>query len=118
MPDPPGPGTGYALVGLGSLAINQIMPAFAKCEVEARRVRQRTSGEGATSSPHGYGVAAKNIYNYENFDKIADNPDIDVGLHRAAQQHARRVHDPRAQGRQARAVREADGEHARPTARR
>ena len=32
VPEPPGPKLGYALVGLGSLAINQIMPAFARSE--------------------------------------------------------------------------------------
>ena len=32
VPDPPGKKLGWAIVGLGSLAINQILPAFAKCE--------------------------------------------------------------------------------------
>jgi hypothetical protein len=32
VPDPPGKKLGWAVVGLGSLAINQILPAFAKCE--------------------------------------------------------------------------------------
>ncbi|MGA2429640.1 MAG: hypothetical protein ABSH13_14160, partial [Candidatus Acidiferrum sp.] len=32
VPDPPGKKLGWAVVGLGSLAINQILPAFARCE--------------------------------------------------------------------------------------
>ena len=32
VPEPPGKKLGWAVVGLGSLAINQILPAFAKCE--------------------------------------------------------------------------------------
>src|SRR5256885_15516188 len=32
VPEPPGKKLGWAIVGLGSLAINQILPAFAKCE--------------------------------------------------------------------------------------
>lgn len=32
VPDPPGKKLGWAIVGLGSLAINQILPAFARCE--------------------------------------------------------------------------------------
>src|SRR5262245_4631004 len=31
LPEAPGRKLGWALVGLGSLSINQIMPAFAKC---------------------------------------------------------------------------------------
>ena len=32
VPEPPGRKLGWAIVGLGSLSINQILPAFAKCE--------------------------------------------------------------------------------------
>jgi len=32
VPEPPGRKMGWAIVGLGNLAINQILPAFAKCE--------------------------------------------------------------------------------------
>ncbi len=32
VPEPPGKKLGWAIVGLGSLSINQILPAFAKCE--------------------------------------------------------------------------------------
>src|SRR6185437_12080956 len=32
VPDPPGRKLGWAIVGLGNLSINQILPAFAKCE--------------------------------------------------------------------------------------
>lgn len=31
VPDPPGKKLGWAIVGLGRLSINQILPAFAKC---------------------------------------------------------------------------------------
>ena len=41
VPDPPGKKLGWAIVGLGSLAINQILPAFAKCE--SCRPGKRTS---------------------------------------------------------------------------
>src|SRR5437868_15002751 len=32
VPEPPGKKLGWAIVGLGSLAIHQILPAFAQCE--------------------------------------------------------------------------------------
>jgi predicted dehydrogenase len=62
VPDPPGKKLGWAIVALGSLSINQILPAFAKCE-KSRVVAL---------------VSPKNIYNYQNYDSIKDNPEVDV----------------------------------------
>jgi predicted dehydrogenase len=69
---------GFALCGLGSLATHQIAPALQKtanCRLAgiitgtpAKAVRWQAQ----------YGIAAKNIYNYETMHRIADNPDIDV----------------------------------------
>ena len=78
VPDPPGKKLGWAIVGLGSLSINQILPAFTKCEKS--RVTAFVSGhpDKAHKLALRYGVDAKNIYNYENYDSIKNNPDVDV----------------------------------------
>ena len=78
VPEPPGRKLGWALVGLGSLSINQIMPAFAKCEKS--RLVGFVSGtpDKARKLALRYGVAEKNIYTYDNYDTIKDNPDIDI----------------------------------------
>ena len=78
VPDPPGRKLGWAIVGLGSLAINQILPAFAKCEKS--RVVAFVSGhpDKANKLALRYGVNPKNIYNYQNYDSIKDNPEVDV----------------------------------------
>ena len=78
VPDPPGKKLGWAIVGLGSLSINQILPAFAKCEKS--RVTALVSGhpDKANKLALRYGVSPKNIYNYQNYDSIKDNPDVDV----------------------------------------
>ena len=78
VPDPPGPKLGWAVVGLGSLAINQIMPAFAKCERAKLVAFVSGHRDKAEKLAARYGVATKNIYNYENYDSIKDNPEIDV----------------------------------------
>ena len=78
LPAPPGPKLGYALVGLGSLAINQIMPAFARSEKSKLVAFVSGHRDKADTLAARYGVAAKNIYNYENFDTIRDNPEVDV----------------------------------------
>lgn len=69
---------GFALVGLGSLSTNQIAPALQKtkhCRLAA--IVTGTPAKAKTWSEK-YNIAQQNIYNYETFDRIADNPDVDV----------------------------------------
>jgi glucose-fructose oxidoreductase len=70
---------GYCVVGIGSLAKNQIIPGLAKCQ-NAKLVAL-VSGHAAEKAPpivEKYGLNPKYVYNYENYDSIKDNPDIDV----------------------------------------
>src|SRR6266568_1071342 len=78
VPEPPGKKVGWAIVGLGKLAINQILPAFAQCEQS--KVVALVSGhpDKANKLALRYGVNPKNIYNYGNYDSIRDNPEVDV----------------------------------------
>ena len=69
---------GVAIMGIGSLAKGQILPAFARAR-HARPVafitghpkENRALGESL-------GINPKNIYTYDNYDSIKDNPEIDV----------------------------------------
>jgi predicted dehydrogenase len=78
VPDAPGKKLGWAVVGLGSLAIYEILPAFDKCEKS--KVVALVSGhpDKANKLALRYGVNPKNIYNYQNYDSIKDNPEVDV----------------------------------------
>jgi predicted dehydrogenase len=78
VPDAPGKKVGYAIVGLGQLAIWSILPAFAKCEKS--KVVALVSGhpDKANRIAARYGINQTNIYNYENYDTIKDNPEVDV----------------------------------------
>jgi predicted dehydrogenase len=78
LPEVPGKKLGWALVGLGNLSINQLMPAFAKCQQS--RLVGFVSGrpEKARQLAQVYGVDPKNIYTYDNYDSLASNPAIDV----------------------------------------
>jgi predicted dehydrogenase len=69
---------GYALVGLGSLSKNQIAPAFQKTQY--CKLAGLVSGTPAKLKEWSikYNIPQKNLYNYENFNKIAENPDIDI----------------------------------------
>ena len=78
VPDPPGRKLGWAVVGLGNLSIHEILPAFAKCEKS--KVVAFVSGhpDKANKLAMRYGVNPKNIYNYQNYDTIKDNPEVDI----------------------------------------
>ena len=78
LPEPRGKQVGFALVGLGNLAINQLMPAFARCQ--RARLAGFVSGrpEKAKQLAQVYGVDPKNIYDYDNYERLAGNPAIDV----------------------------------------
>jgi predicted dehydrogenase len=78
VPPPPGKKCGWAIVGLGRLSIEQILPAFAKCEKS--KVGAFVSGhpDKANKLALRYGVSEKNIYNYQNYDSIKDNPEVDI----------------------------------------
>jgi predicted dehydrogenase len=69
---------GFALVGLGKLAGEQLAPAFKNCKL--CRLTGLVSGhpDKARQWAQQYGVPEKNIYDYPGFDRIKDNRDIDV----------------------------------------
>lgn len=69
---------GVALVGLGNYAGGQLAPALQQttnCYL-AGIVTGTPSKIDTWKSK--YGIVDKNVYNYENFDSIKDNPDIDI----------------------------------------
>lgn len=69
---------GVALVGLGGYSTGQLAPALqmtSNCYLAG--IVTGTPSKASTWQEK-YNIPDKNIYNYENFDSIADNPDIDV----------------------------------------
>ncbi|WP_262268192.1 Gfo/Idh/MocA family protein [Microvirga yunnanensis] len=78
MPEAPGKRLGYAIVGLGQFALNQIIPSFA--ESKSSKLVALVSGnrDKALQVADRYGVEQANIYDYQNFDRIADNDEIDI----------------------------------------
>jgi glucose-fructose oxidoreductase len=69
---------GIALIGLGSYAVGQLMPALEKTEHVKLAGLVTGTPEKAKRYGEKYSIPEKNIYNYQNFDSIASNPDIDV----------------------------------------
>jgi predicted dehydrogenase len=69
---------GFAIVGLGKYATEQMMPAFK--ESKHCKITALVSGtpDKAQRLAREYGVDAKSIYSYQSFDSIRDNPAVDV----------------------------------------
>ncbi len=69
---------GIALVGLGNYATHQLAPALQHTQ-RCRLVGLVTgTPEKAKTWSAKYRIPEKNIYNYQNFDEIRNNPDIDI----------------------------------------
>lgn len=69
---------GIALVGLGRYSTNQLAPALQ--ETENCRLAGIVTGSPAKAEAwkKKYNIPDKNIYNYDNFDEIVNNDDIDI----------------------------------------
>ncbi|MEZ4824764.1 MAG: Gfo/Idh/MocA family oxidoreductase [Bacteroidia bacterium] len=69
---------GVALVGLGNYSTRMLAPAFSHSDNCYLAGIVTGTPDKAAAWKKQYGIPEKNIYNYENFDQIADNPDIDI----------------------------------------
>ena len=76
--EPPNKRLGIAVVGIGHLALNQILPGFGRAK--SVKVTALVSGESDKARAVGaqYGVPETHLYNYGNFDRLKDNPDVDI----------------------------------------
>ena len=69
---------GFAVVGLGDLTLNQILPSIADCK--QAKLTALVSGDAAKANrvAQQYGLAPGSVYNYDNFDSIRNNPAVQV----------------------------------------
>lgn len=75
---PPGKSLGVALVGLGGYAMGELAPALRK--TQRCHLAALVTGTPEKRARYGqeYGIPDSHIYDYETFDRIADNPDVDI----------------------------------------
>ena len=86
LPEKPGDRLGWAIVGLGTFGVGQVIPGFA--DARFSHLAAFVSGNAEKSRMLGERYGVSRHYNYENFDTIVDDPSIDcvyivlpVGLH-------------------------------------
>lgn len=78
MPMPPEKRIGFAIVGLGRLSLEQLLPAFAQCKKAKCVALVSGSPDKAKQVAAQYGIAEKNIYDYQVYDRLKDNAEVQV----------------------------------------
>ena len=78
LPLPPAQRVGFAVVGLGDFALNQILPSFASCHKSKLVAVVSGDANKANRIAAQYGLAPGSVYDYRNFDAIKNNPAVRV----------------------------------------
>ena len=69
---------GFAVVGLGRLALEELLPAFAQSKKARLAALVSGAPEKMAAVARQYGVKPESCYRYEQFDRLRDNPDVRV----------------------------------------
>lgn len=77
-PDVPDQRVGFAVVGLGHLTLNEILPAFGQCK-HARPVALVSGDAGKMARvAQQYGIKPSSCYSYQTYDQLKSNPEVAV----------------------------------------
>ena len=69
---------GFAIVGLGRFGAGQLLRSLPECKYAKPVALVSGHPDKARNLAQKYGIKEKSIYNYENFDSIKDNSEVDV----------------------------------------
>ena len=75
-PLPPDQRVGYALVGLGHLTLEELLPAFAECKKSKPVALVSGSPDKLQKVAAQYGIKPTHCYNYESYDQLKNNADV------------------------------------------
>lgn len=78
IPAAPPRQVGWAIVGLGQLALEEVMPAFAECKVSKPVALVSGHLDKAQRVASAHAIDPKAIYDYQNFDRIAHDDRIEI----------------------------------------
>ena len=76
--DPPGERVGFAIVGLGKLALEQVLPAFAQAKHARPVALVSGSPEKMATIARQYGIAADSCHAYADMARLRDDPAVQV----------------------------------------
>ncbi len=77
-PEPPDARVGYAVVGLGHLSLENILPAFGRCRKSKLVALVSGNPQKLQKVAQQYGVKPQNCYSYDTYDQLKDNPEVQV----------------------------------------
>ena len=77
-PLPPDQRVGYALVGLGHLTLEELLPAFGECKKSKPVALVSGSPEKLKKVAQQYGIKPESCYSYADYDKLKDNAEVQV----------------------------------------
>ncbi len=97
-PLPPEQRVGFAIVGLGRLALEEILPAFAQSTKAKPVALVSGAPDKLQAVAKQYGIAPEHCYDYAGFDRLRDDPEVKAvyvvtpnGLHREFVERAARA---------------------------
>jgi predicted dehydrogenase len=77
-PLPPHMRVRYAVVGLGHLALEEILPALSSCKKSMLTALVSGSPEKMKKVAAQYGIKEENCYSYQTYDQLKTNKEVDV----------------------------------------
>ena len=78
LPDPDRPRAGYAIMGLGVLALEEVLPGFADAKMSMPTALVSGHRDKALKVAREYGIPESSVYDYDTYDRIADNDAVDI----------------------------------------
>ena len=77
-PLPPNQRVGFAVVGLGTLTLDEILPAFGQCRMSRLVALVTGERDKGLRVAQQYGLPSSSVYDYANFNRLRDNPAVEV----------------------------------------
>ena len=78
VPSAPTKTAGWAIVGLGQLALGEIMPAFDECSLSRPTALVSGHRDKAEKVAKACGIDPQHIYSYDDYDRLKDDDAIDA----------------------------------------
>ncbi|MCC3154200.1 Gfo/Idh/MocA family oxidoreductase [Hymenobacter sp. BT770] len=77
-PDPVDQRVGFALVGLGHLTLEELLPAFAHCKHAKPVALVSGDADKMGKIARQYGIKPSSCYSYQTYDQLKNNPEVEV----------------------------------------
>jgi len=77
-PDPVDERVGFAVVGLGHLTLEEILPALGQCKHAKLAALVSGDADKMSKIARQYGIKPSSCYSYKTYDELKNNPEVEV----------------------------------------